>query len=274
MVIGMFRAGTTFLSNLLDRDPANRALLGWESQDSAAPADPRDPAQRPARRRGPGRRRHARAAQPRDQRDPPRGGRRPDRVHRGDGAGVPEHQLGGDRQRADVRRVVAGRGQRPGLRLPPAGAAGAPERRRPRPLDAEEPAPRAGARRAGRGLPRRPAGAAPPRPGRAGRLGVQPDPHHVEHVLRRRPPRLHRRALDRHPRGDGPARSTTSGPAAPSTGSSTSPTPTWPATRSARCETIYDAHGLDPRRRGTGRRRRRTRGGSSARTATTSASSG
>jgi hypothetical protein len=40
VVIGMFRAGTTFLSNLLDQDPANRALLGWESQDSAPPPTP------------------------------------------------------------------------------------------------------------------------------------------------------------------------------------------------------------------------------------------
>ena len=37
VVIGMFRAGTTFLSHLLDQDPTNRALLGWESQDSAPP---------------------------------------------------------------------------------------------------------------------------------------------------------------------------------------------------------------------------------------------
>ena len=40
VVIGMFRAGTTFLSNLLDHDPANRALLAWESQDSAPPPTP------------------------------------------------------------------------------------------------------------------------------------------------------------------------------------------------------------------------------------------
>jgi sulfotransferase family protein len=40
VVIGMFRAGTTFLSSLLDQDPANRALLGWESQDSAPPPTP------------------------------------------------------------------------------------------------------------------------------------------------------------------------------------------------------------------------------------------
>lgn len=40
VVIGMFRAGTTFLSNLLDQDPANRALLRWEASDSAPPPTP------------------------------------------------------------------------------------------------------------------------------------------------------------------------------------------------------------------------------------------
>ncbi len=40
VVIGMFRAGTTFLSNLLDQDPANRALLRWEAADSAPPPTP------------------------------------------------------------------------------------------------------------------------------------------------------------------------------------------------------------------------------------------
>jgi hypothetical protein len=40
VVIGMFRAGTTFLSNLLDNDPANRALLSWESLDSVPPPAP------------------------------------------------------------------------------------------------------------------------------------------------------------------------------------------------------------------------------------------
>ncbi len=40
VVIGMFRAGTTFLSHLLDQDPLNRALLAWESQDSAPPPTP------------------------------------------------------------------------------------------------------------------------------------------------------------------------------------------------------------------------------------------
>jgi hypothetical protein len=40
VVIGMFRAGTTFLSELLDQDPRNRALLRWEASDSAPPPAP------------------------------------------------------------------------------------------------------------------------------------------------------------------------------------------------------------------------------------------
>jgi Sulfotransferase family len=40
VVVGMFRAGTTFLSELLDRDPDNRALLRWEAGDSAPPPAP------------------------------------------------------------------------------------------------------------------------------------------------------------------------------------------------------------------------------------------
>jgi hypothetical protein len=40
IVVGMFRAGTTFLSQLLDRDPRNRALLRWEASDSVPPPTP------------------------------------------------------------------------------------------------------------------------------------------------------------------------------------------------------------------------------------------
>jgi hypothetical protein len=40
VVIGLFRAGTTFLSQLLDQDPANRALLRWEAGDSVPPPSP------------------------------------------------------------------------------------------------------------------------------------------------------------------------------------------------------------------------------------------
>ncbi|HEY3833754.1 MAG TPA: sulfotransferase [Acidimicrobiia bacterium] len=42
VVVGMFRAGTTFLSQLLDHDPANRPLLRWESGDSVPPPTPAD----------------------------------------------------------------------------------------------------------------------------------------------------------------------------------------------------------------------------------------
>lgn len=37
VVVGLFRAGTTFLSELLDQDPANRSLLRWEAADSVPP---------------------------------------------------------------------------------------------------------------------------------------------------------------------------------------------------------------------------------------------
>ncbi len=40
VVIGMFRAGTTFLGQLLDQDPANRSLLRWESSDPVPPSTP------------------------------------------------------------------------------------------------------------------------------------------------------------------------------------------------------------------------------------------
>jgi hypothetical protein len=40
IVIGMFRAGTTFLSYLLEQDPENRALLRWETGDSVPPPNP------------------------------------------------------------------------------------------------------------------------------------------------------------------------------------------------------------------------------------------
>lgn len=47
IVVGHFRAGTTLLSNLLDQDPANRALLRWEAGDCVPPPVPAE------RRRGP-----------------------------------------------------------------------------------------------------------------------------------------------------------------------------------------------------------------------------
>ena len=40
VVIGMFRAGTTFLGRLLDQDPGNRSLLRWESSDPVPPPTP------------------------------------------------------------------------------------------------------------------------------------------------------------------------------------------------------------------------------------------
>ena len=40
VVVGLFRAGTTLLSYLLDQDPRNRSLLGWEAADSVPPPVP------------------------------------------------------------------------------------------------------------------------------------------------------------------------------------------------------------------------------------------
>jgi hypothetical protein len=40
IVVGMFRAGTTLLSQLLDQDTSNRALLSWEVADSVPPPTP------------------------------------------------------------------------------------------------------------------------------------------------------------------------------------------------------------------------------------------
>lgn len=40
IVVGLFRAGTTFLSYLLDNDPGNRALLRWETGDPVPPPTP------------------------------------------------------------------------------------------------------------------------------------------------------------------------------------------------------------------------------------------
>jgi len=42
IVIGMFRAGTTLMSYLLDQDRHNRPLLLWEAADSAPPSSPAD----------------------------------------------------------------------------------------------------------------------------------------------------------------------------------------------------------------------------------------
>jgi hypothetical protein len=40
IVLGMPRTGTTLLTELLHRDPGNRSLMAWESQDSVPPPEP------------------------------------------------------------------------------------------------------------------------------------------------------------------------------------------------------------------------------------------
>ena len=195
IVIGMFRAGTTLLSRLLDQDPHNRALLMWEAGDSVPPPTPADHRARPARRRGARQQRDAGADQPDDRGGAPRAGRRGHRVHHRDGPGLQEPHLRSDRQRARLRRVAAGRRPTLGLRVPPLGAPGPAERRRARAVDAQEPAPRDRARVPHRGVPRRPARAPAPRPRRPHRVGLQSHHHAVVHVHRCRPPPLHRPTL-------------------------------------------------------------------------------
>lgn len=40
VVVGLFRAGTTFMSYMLEKDPAHRPLMGWEAQASVPPPTP------------------------------------------------------------------------------------------------------------------------------------------------------------------------------------------------------------------------------------------
>jgi hypothetical protein len=47
VVIGMFRAGTTFLTYLLEQDPAHRPLFRWEAGNCIPPPDPRTVADDP-----------------------------------------------------------------------------------------------------------------------------------------------------------------------------------------------------------------------------------
>ena len=161
----MFRAGTTFLSYLLEQDPANRALLRWESGDSVPPPTPStlhsDPRIETARI----------GNDMLEQINP-----RIRAIHHEEPDGPTEciSVMSQDFKSLsweaianvpDVRRLAARRRSAFGVRVPPPRAAGAAERRGPRPLDAEEPAPRAQPRGAHRRVSRRAPRAAAPRPG-------------------------------------------------------------------------------------------------------------
>ncbi len=66
------------------------------------------------------RQRHARRPQSGHEGDPPRRGRRPDRMHRDDEPGLQEPVVGGDRQRAVVQPLAARHRSTLGVRVPPA----------------------------------------------------------------------------------------------------------------------------------------------------------
>ena len=130
------------------RDPDNRSLLGvgGDATRSRRPTtatyqtDPRFEAARNADEPD-------RAAQPRVQGDPPRRARRRDGVHGAPRAALPEPHLLDRVQPADVRRMVAPVDVGGCVRLPPAGAPGAPVGV-PGPVAAEVAAVRPVARRA------------------------------------------------------------------------------------------------------------------------------
>ena len=143
VVIGMFRAGTTFLSYLLEQDPRNRALLRWEAGDSVPPPTPAD------FRSGP-RVEAARVGNDMLEQINPR----IRAIHHEEPDGPTEciTLMSQDFKSLSWEAIsnvptygaLAARGRSAlGVRVPPARVPGAPERRRPRPLDAQEPAPRA-----------------------------------------------------------------------------------------------------------------------------------
>ena len=152
----------------------NRALLSWEVADSVPPPTPDN---LPQRARG-----STRCAPVR--RCSPRSTRQIDAVHheQADEATECIAVIGQDfksliwEAMTNVPSYGAwldGVDQRSAYQYHRSRAAGAAERRRPRPVDAQEPAPRDLARGAHRGLSRRTARAAAPRPGDAVRVGVQ-----------------------------------------------------------------------------------------------------
>ena len=200
----MFRAGTTFLSNLLDDDPANRALLGWESQDSVPPPTPDE------RKTGPrvdaaqggvdmlemlnpaiSAIHHEAAADPTECIAVM--GQAFQSISWEAIANVPSYgawwRAGDNRAAYDYHRLVLQTLQSGGVR----GRWTLKSPHHALALDAlVDTYPDARLVLLHRD------------PVDADRLGVQPDQRHVEHVLRRRPPRLHRRALERHARGVDP----------------------------------------------------------------------
>ncbi len=192
VVIGMFRAGTTLLSRLLDQDPRNRALLMWEAGDSAPPPTIAN---------------H-------------RSGPRVDAVHASNAMlaeinpmiEVVHHEqadeatecitvMGQDFKSLTYEAVANVPGyhrwlmdvdQRSAYEYHRAALPGAAERGSARSVDAQEPSPCDRARVPHRGVSGRSTRPAAPRPGRAHCVGLQPDQHAVVDVQRLRSPAVHR----------------------------------------------------------------------------------
>ena len=138
-----------------------------------AAAQPGRVARRAARRRRRGGGRDDGADQPGLQEDPPRTGRRPDRVCDAAGAGLQESAVADGHQHAELHGVVVRRRRDLRVRVPPPRTAGVTERRRAGAVDAQEPASRDRAARAHRPLPAGAPGDHAPRPRGARGIGVQ-----------------------------------------------------------------------------------------------------
>ena len=201
IVVGLFRAGTTLLSYLLDQDRGQSLAAELGSGRQCPAADPRDLAARSASGRGARSGGDDRAAESGHGQGPSRRGRRPDGMHHGDGAGLEEPDVGDARQRPELRRVAALSRSSFRLRASPAGAADPAVSGSRWPLGPEVAAPLHRARCLERDLSGRHLCSAASGSGRGCRVQLQPHPHPEQELHRHRSQRLHRPALVGCPRG-------------------------------------------------------------------------
>ena len=186
-IVGVSRSGTTALSHLLARDPANRSLLGWEASEPVPPpradtyrTDPRFLAAIEAEENNPIHQLN------------------PDfKAMHHDPADMPVEcltvmahdfvslQFNAMFNLKSYAEWILERGPRTDVPVPPAGAAAAPVRCR-RPVAAQVPPSRPGGRRDRRRLPRRPLHLDPPRPRDVHRVDRQHHPIAERDLQRRR----------------------------------------------------------------------------------------
>jgi hypothetical protein len=109
VVIGIFRAGTTLLSYLPEKDPAHRPLFRWEAGDCIPPPAPETIAGDPRIAATSAVMEMMARMDPRQPRGAERGGRRADRMHLGHHPGLQEPGVRGDGQHPDLWRMAGDR---------------------------------------------------------------------------------------------------------------------------------------------------------------------